>query len=180
MKFINVLAYFTSIPARLKGLHMDLSTILGPGYNFIGVDFSKIRIGKNCIIGRFAFFYLPFKKQVLGITIRDNTNIGKDLTISCVNKIVIGKSCLIGYRVSFLDHDHKVYRSARPPSESGLTEGKAIEIGDECFIGAHSFILKGVKLGKRCVVGAGSVVTKSFPAYSVLAGNPAKMIKNNS
>jgi len=59
-----------------------------------------------------------------------------------------------------------------------ITEGKEIEIEDDCFVGAHSFILKSVRLGKHCIVGANSVVTKSFPAYSVIAGNPAKLIKS--
>ena len=58
-----------------------------------------------------------------------------------------------------------------------FTKGKQIIIGDNCFIGAHSFILKGVRLGEHCVVGANSVVTKSFPKFSIIAGNPAKLIK---
>lgn len=54
-----------------------------------------------------------------------------------------------------------------------------IIIGDDCFIGADSLILKGTILGKNCVVGAGSVVSRIFPDNVIIAGNPVKVIKNN-
>jgi len=53
-------------------------------------------------------------------------------------------------------------------------------IGRRCFIGARSIVLPGVRIGDECVVGAGSVVTKDAPARSVVAGNPAQIIKTIS
>jgi len=50
-------------------------------------------------------------------------------------------------------------------------------IGENCFIGGRSLILPGVEIGDGCIVGAGSVVTKSVPAGSIVAGNPAKVIR---
>lgn len=50
-------------------------------------------------------------------------------------------------------------------------------IGENCFIGGRSLILPGVEIGDGCVVGAGSVVTKSVPAGSVVAGNPARVLR---
>jgi acetyltransferase-like isoleucine patch superfamily enzyme len=52
-------------------------------------------------------------------------------------------------------------------------------IGRNCFIGGRSLILPGVEIGDECVVGAGSVVTKSVPPRSVVAGNPAKVIRSD-
>ena len=52
-------------------------------------------------------------------------------------------------------------------------------IGENCFIGGRSLILPGVEIGDNCVVGAGSVVTKSVPPRSVVAGNPAKVLRSD-
>jgi acetyltransferase-like isoleucine patch superfamily enzyme len=52
-------------------------------------------------------------------------------------------------------------------------------IGQNCFIGARSIILPGVEIGDNCVVGTGSVVTKNVPANCIVAGNPARIIREN-
>jgi len=51
-------------------------------------------------------------------------------------------------------------------------------IGKRCFIGAHALIMPGIRVGDQCIVGAGSVVTKDVPNGSIVAGNPAKIIKS--
>lgn len=52
-------------------------------------------------------------------------------------------------------------------------------IGKNCFIGARSLIMPGVEIGDNCVIGAGSVVTKSVPPNCIVAGNPARILKEN-
>jgi acetyltransferase-like isoleucine patch superfamily enzyme len=54
---------------------------------------------------------------------------------------------------------------------------KAVEISDDVWIGSHAIILRGVNLGRGCVVAAGSVVTKSVPEFTLVAGNPARIIR---
>ena len=51
-------------------------------------------------------------------------------------------------------------------------------IGKNCFIGAHSIIMPGVRVGNECIVGSGSVVTADVPSHSIVAGNPAKIIRS--
>ena len=62
-------------------------------------------------------------------------------------------------------------------NRQGLSAPKPIIIGDDVWIGTCSIVLPGVKIGKGSVVGAGSVVTKDVPDYCVVAGNPARIIK---
>ena len=98
-------------------------------------------------------------------------------TIVAGNSIEIGEDTILGAGSMILDNDFHI------PGHgfSWLTEysknSKPVKIGRGCFIGARSIILKGVTLGDRVVIGAGSVVTKDVPAYSVAAGNPARVVR---
>lgn len=56
---------------------------------------------------------------------------------------------------------------------------KKTSIGKQCFIGARAIILPGVSIGDHVIVGAGSVVTKDVPSHCIVAGNPAKVIKEH-
>ena len=57
-------------------------------------------------------------------------------------------------------------------------ESRAIKIGNHSWIGMHSIVLKGVQIGEGAIIAAGSVVTRDVPAWSVVAGNPAKPVKD--
>lgn len=52
-------------------------------------------------------------------------------------------------------------------------------VGENCFVGGRSLILPGVEIGDNCVIGAGAVVTKSVPPRSIVAGNPARVVREN-
>jgi len=174
--FSKIIGYIISIPARFKGMKFGENSFIGPGYDLDPI-LKGVVLGDNVVIGRRAWLDISKYTQGGQIFIGDGTQIGRNVVISACKRITIGKNCLISYNVSLMDHDHNVLNPDIPPLEGGITEGKEIIIEDECFIGAHSFILKGARLGKHCVVGANSVVTKSFPAYSVIAGNPARLIR---
>ncbi len=79
----------------------------------------------------------------------------------------IGKESLLAFDTTLLTHDRSrgLYVHTR--------------IGQRCFIGARSIILPGVTIGDECVVGSGSVVTKSVPPRCIVAGNPARIIREN-
>lgn len=81
--------------------------------------------------------------------------------------IHIGEESYVAFGAVILTHD--------------LTRGLYLHtrIGRRCFIGARSIILPGVEIGDECVVGSGSVVTKNIPARSLVAGNPARIIRSN-
>lgn len=159
----------------MKGMKFGKNSFIAPGYDFMFEQLRNITIGNNCSIGKSAWIHTVKNGK---IQIGDNTKIGRRVTLAALKSIKIGKNCLLSYDVSILDHDHDFRDIKISPVVSELTKGKDVFIGDDCFIGAHSFILKGITLGEHCIVGANSVITKSFPAYTVIAGNPAKIIKS--
>ena len=101
-------------------------------------------------------------------------------TIYAMQEINIGNNVLIGGNCKIIDNDfHPLKAEDRNPQLNEKIKKRAIYIGDGCFIGANSIILKGTTLGKNCVVGAGSVVSGTFPDNVIIAGNPARILKEN-
>lgn len=76
-------------------------------------------------------------------------------------------------------HNLNIQTSNHDPSNFEIPIEKSIRIGKKCWIGGNVSILAGVELGDNVVVGANSVVTKSFPSNVIIAGCPAKIIKEN-
>ena len=177
MNFLSkIIASIISLPAIIKGMRFGKNSFIGPGYD-LRPKLKGIILGNDVLIGKHAWLDISRYTLNAKIIIKNGTQIGRNAMISAAKKITIGEKCLIAYNVSLLDHDHNILDPDISPLDGGITEPREIIIGDQCFIGAHSFILKGVRLGRHCVVGANSVVTESFPDYSVVAGNPAKLIR---
>lgn len=92
--------------------------------------------------------------------------------IQAKNGIIFhGRNIRMGPGVKLISADHDVYDFDKH------TPAPPIEIGDNCWIGANAILLPGVKLGNHTIVAAGSVVTKSFPDNCLIAGVPARIIK---
>lgn len=92
-------------------------------------------------------------------------------------KVRIGAGCRIASLASIygFNHGHSrtdLYIKDQPSTSEG------VYLGDDVWVGANAVILDGVKIGSHCIVAAGAVVTKSFPPYSIIGGNPAKRIKD--
>lgn len=102
-------------------------------------------------------------------------------TIYSMDNITIGRNTDIGSGCKIIDNDfHPLPYSQRYPKEQlDKVKKRPIVIGEGCFIGANSIILKGTTLGKNVVVGAGSVVCGCFPDNVIIAGNPARVVKEN-
>ena len=109
------------------------------------------------------------------LSIGDHTYINRSASIDCTQEITIGDYCAISDNVQILDSDF------HPITYNGKTStmSKPVHIGNHVWIGRSAIILKGVTIGDGAIVGAGSVVTRDVPPGCLVAGNPARVIKQN-
>lgn len=141
-----------------------------------------VKIGDNVTFGyelspHFYGFYILIQARNRNsiISIGNNTIFSNDITIIAQSEISIGERCLIGDRLTILDGDsHEINPSTRMRS-AGISA--PVRIGNNVWIGSVVTILKGVTIGDNSVVAANSVVTKDVPANTVVAGNPAIIVR---
>jgi acetyltransferase-like isoleucine patch superfamily enzyme len=130
---------------------------------------ARFIIGDNVILHRNTGFYLDSSEAV--IEIGDHTLINRRSEIMCKKHVKIGRHCAISWDVSIMDTDyHRI---------EGTASSKPTVIEDHVWIGNKSIILKGVTIGKGAIVAAGSVVSRDVPAHALVAGVPAKPVKEN-
>lgn len=108
------------------------------------------------------------------IEIGENFYSNHNLTILDCNKVKFGDNVFIGPNCSFYCAMHPLDIKTR---NEGLEYAKPITVGNNVWFGGNVVVLAGVTIGDGVVVGAGSVVTKNVPNNVVIAGNPAKIIK---
>ena len=92
-------------------------------------------------------------------------------------KVVIGNHVMMGPEVCIFPRNHAFDRTDSPMDQQGFAPEKTVIIEDDVWIGARAIILPGVHIGTGAVIGAGAIVTKDVPAYAVVGGNPARVLK---
>jgi acetyltransferase-like isoleucine patch superfamily enzyme len=153
------------------------------------LSISNLRYKKDCIVN------IDECSQVTGCLTFDKENasiyIGKRVfmngTLIAAEKIEIGDDVMISWGVTIVDHSsHSISFSKRKEDVSSWRMGKKdwthvkiapIKISNKVWVGFQSIVLKGVTIGEGAVIGAGSVVTKDVPAWTIVAGNPARIIR---
>lgn len=151
----------------------------------VGKQGVSLEIGKSSIIEG----SILFDREDASVLIGDRTFIGASLIV-CAEKIEIGNDVLVSWGCSIVDHDsHAVDWLSRKNDVIAWKQGKkdwfgvrvkSVKINDRVWIGFNSIILKGVTIGEGAIVGAGSVVTKDVSPYTIVAGNPARVIREVS
>ncbi len=117
------------------------------------------------------------------ISVGDNVNLGyRPILIAARSKIVIGDNVMFGPEVTIRGGNHRIDIVGKPMiaisnDEKRPEDDPGVIIEDDVWIGTRAIILAGVTIGRGSVVAAGAVVTKNVAPYSIVGGNPARMIR---
>ena len=183
MNLIEKLAYYKYVIQSYR-ISSRLGSC-GKGTRFSKVEYltghQHIHVSKNTIFLPHLFLTAWGEHDdSIKISIGDYCSIGAYCHISAYNKVSIGNHVLIGKWVSIVDNDHGNTNKESlmiPPLERELVSKGPIVIGNHVWIGDKVTILSGVTIGNNSVIAANSVITKDVPPFSVVAGNPGKVIK---
>ena len=142
----------------------------------------RLSIGKDCIVRSNVIF----EKENAFLSVGNGCFIGKSL-ISVAEGVEIGNDVIISWGVTITDHNSHSLKFSERQSDvedwhgrskdwSGVKIGKVV-IQDKVWIGLNAILLKGVTIGEGAIVGAGSVVSKDVPPFTIVAGNPARVVR---
>jgi acetyltransferase-like isoleucine patch superfamily enzyme len=138
-----------------------------------------ILLGDDVLLdGKISITFAARYSESPTLSIGDGTGIGHGCSLTIGKRISIGRNCRIAGEVFILDSSgHPTDPEARlaglPPSDE---EVRPVHIGDNVWIGRRAVVFPGVTIGEGSVVSAASVVMSDVPAYTVVAGNPARKI----
>ena len=138
----------------------------------------KLVLGDNVNIGAYSRLVISQTFHEVGshIHIGNRVGLGDFAHLGGAGGLEIGDDCIIGAYLSCHPENHTYDDPAIPIRLQGVSR-QGIKVGRNCWIGAKVTLLDGVTIGDNCIIGAGAVVTRSMPANSIIAGVPAKVIK---
>lgn len=181
-----VIKLLSAVSMRLVAPRFGSFTV-GPGADIFSW---RIRGGRGCrfVVGKDCLVRsgVVFERERTRLSIGDRCFIGKGV-ISVAEEIEIGDDVLISWGVTITDHnshslkfserqDDVVDWHGRNKNWTGVKVGKVV-IQNKAWIGFNAIVLKGVTIGEGAIVGAGSVVSKDVPPFTIVAGNPARIVR---
>ena len=202
MKIISFIKKFlgrdihSQVKRNKEGCRLDHSVIL---LDSCSLDFkeNRIKVGLEIQEKSMVGCNFIFESSEGFIKIGKRTFINSGTKLISRNRIEIGDDVTIAWGCYIYDHDshsldwrnrisditqqredYFAKRDFIANKDWSTVNSAPIKIGDKVWIGFNAIILKGVTIGEGAIVGAGAVVTKDVPPYTVVAGNPAKVVKN--
>lgn len=175
--------YNVKLKYIMKSFHqVGKNAFIAEGYKLKGTEYIQIGddfyAGPNCRIEAWdSYEGDSFQPQIVfgnGVKINSQCHIG------CINKIIIGDNCLFGSHVFVTDHSHGDSNSDDiylHPVERPLFSKGAVVIENDCWLCESCVILPNVYIGHNSIIGANAVVTSDIPPYSVVVGNPARVVR---
>ncbi len=157
----------------LTYLPSSYTPVIGPVCNSLRIWCCRhifARCGKVATINRKAYFGNGSK-----VEIGDNSGIGARCEIP--RDIRIGDNVMMAQDVLILNENHRTSSTEIPMNMQGKEPRQICTIGNDCWIGARAIIVPGACVADGTIVAAGAVVTHTHPPYSVVGGNPARVIR---
>ena len=160
--YVRLLAPFYQHRGKHSVIHRSVRMDTPPYRKFSLGDYSVVE-SYSCI-----------NNAVGDVVIGDHTRIGLHNTV--IGPVTIGSHVNLAQGITITALNHNFAEKEQRIDEQGVSTNP-VRIGDDIWIGANAVILAGVSIGNHSVVAAGAVVTKDVPAHSLVAGVPAKIIK---
>lgn len=152
--------------------------------NIVVKNDCKLKIGAGSIIDCSIYF----DKENSGIEIGDRVYIGGSTKLICAERIYIEDDVMVSWGCTIIDHDaHPILWNDRKNDVTDWFHGeknwkhvisKPVTIKSKAWLGFNVIVLKGITIGEGAIIGAGSVVTKDVDPFTIVAGNPARFVKN--
>ena len=113
-----------------------------------------------------------------GIRVGDRSDLGVDCLV--MGSVSIGADVMMGPRCVLISYEHHFADVSRPMNQQGLAEDRPVNVEDDVWLGAGCIVLAGVTIGRGAIVAAGSVVTKDVAPFTIVGGNPARLIRSRT
>jgi len=160
----------------LLSKNISSNIFLGPNVQIFGLD--NVLIKENCTIGENTLITVNNRtNKEIQFTINSNVYLGRDNFFSVGKLIFIGDYCIFGNKCSLICSDHIFETPLTPYAFTGNSFEKEIRVGVNCWFGHGVSIVGNVKIGHGSIIGANTLVTKDVPPFSMVVGNPARVIK---
>ena len=162
-----------ALPYRLRFV---LTAYVPLSVKLVGIR--RIAIGRNTVIGANSWLNVnDLNGRGSALRIGNHCFIGLDNFFSVGRTVVLGDYCLTTKGCSFVGATHVYDDPMQPYLSTGVTDKNDITIGTNCFFGLGAQVIGHVQIGHGCVIGAGAVVRESVPPFSLVVGNPARVVK---
>lgn len=178
----RILFFVCKTYCRLKGVQLGQNCIIGGLPIILRKNGGKIILGDDVTIhSHYIFNPLIVHRSTLCAETRDacihfgEHSGGSGISIICSAGVSVGKHTIIGAGTVIDDKKHHQFTKEHGWTKVCSDTAKSIRIGNYCYIGMRSLILKGVTIGDYCVVSAGSVISEDVPTGYLAEGNPATL-----
>jgi acetyltransferase-like isoleucine patch superfamily enzyme len=151
-------------------IEQPLVSVVNPG---------SVAIGVAVHIGAYAVIEALVPDRGITVEFDDRAYVGHFLRLTSIGGVRIGADAMLSDRVYVSDTSHIYEDVTRPIKVQGLRDGRSVDIGDGAWVGIGAAICGNVRIGRNAVVGANAVVVHDVPDCTVVAGNPAVVVRRH-